>query len=213
MCIYIYDIKAPSFFEPHCVSADLAIHGLARMGRHLYKRGRMRFTLPTALLNGLLTTVQTTISNTLTTAQGDVDALVGTAVAALPSGFLTSTELVQVESWTQTEIASSITGVTGNVVTIVSNAGDAVQACPADFMFSPAIPALLANMTNAVLSELPAALRQVLSGRSQHPMCIAHIIYLRRKQGRRINHINGRCFQSTKRPCLSQHLPTTPRRR
>ena len=149
---------------------DTAEHTLAPAAADLIQtsfeelRGRMRFTLPTAFLNGLLTTVQTTISNTLTTAQADVDALVGAAVAALPSGFLTSTELAQVESWTQTEIASSITGVTGNVVTIVSNAGDAVQACLADFMFSPAIPALLVNMTNAVLSELPAALRQVLSG-------------------------------------------------
>ena len=151
---------------------DTAEHTLAPAAADLIQtsfeelRGRMRFTLPPALLNGLLTTVQTTVSNTLTTAQADVDALVGAAVAALPSGFLTSTELAQVESWTQTEIASSITGVTGNVVTIVSNAGDAVQACLADFMFSPAIPALLVNMTNAVLSELPAALRQVLGGRS-----------------------------------------------
>ena len=37
MCIYIYDIKAPSFLEPHFVSADLAIRGLARVGRHLHK--------------------------------------------------------------------------------------------------------------------------------------------------------------------------------
>ena len=37
ICIYIYDIKAPSFLEPHFVCADLAIHGLARVGRHLHK--------------------------------------------------------------------------------------------------------------------------------------------------------------------------------
>ena len=37
MYTYIYDIKAPSFLEPYFVSADLAIHGLARAGRHLHK--------------------------------------------------------------------------------------------------------------------------------------------------------------------------------
>ena len=32
ICIYIYDIKASSFLEPHFVFADVAIHGLARVG-------------------------------------------------------------------------------------------------------------------------------------------------------------------------------------
>ena len=37
MYIYIYDIKAPSFLEPHFISADLAMYSLARPGRHLHK--------------------------------------------------------------------------------------------------------------------------------------------------------------------------------
>ena len=36
-CSNIYGIKAPSFLEPHFISANLAIHGLARVGCHLHK--------------------------------------------------------------------------------------------------------------------------------------------------------------------------------
>ena len=48
--------------------------------------------------------------------------------------------------------------------------------------------------------------------RKRSTQCVLRIIYLGRKQGRGIVHINGRCFQSTVHPGFSQHLPTIPQR-
>ena len=42
LCTYIYDMKAPSFLEPHFLFADLAINSLARVGCHTSGLGSTR---------------------------------------------------------------------------------------------------------------------------------------------------------------------------